>query len=64
MTERQQPPEQQPVPRRRRPRRAAAPATNPAAENGADLVDPSDGDDDPDAPHDRWLREQRPPHWE
>ena len=62
MTERQ-PSEERPALRRRRPRRAEAPATNLAAEDGPDVVEPSERDG-PETPHDRWLREQRPPHWE
>ena len=55
-----------PVPpkRRRRPRRAARGATNPAAEDVPDVVPPRDPAAPGETGHDRWLREQRPPHWE
>ncbi|MBR7744836.1 hypothetical protein KC207_16190 [Phycicoccus sp. BSK3Z-2] len=52
-------------PRRRRgSRRAHRPATNPGADDAPDVREPRDGPSAADTPHDRWLREQRPPHWE
>jgi hypothetical protein len=39
------------------------PQTNPAADDTPDLAEPSEHGD-AEKPHDRWLREQRPPHWE
>ncbi|HET6968103.1 MAG TPA: hypothetical protein VFI44_07490 [Ornithinibacter sp.] len=65
MTER--PPEDAgavPPKRRRRPRRAVREGTNPSAEDVPDVVAPRDPATPGETPHDRWLREQRPPHWE
>lgn len=65
MTER--PPEDAgavPPKRRRRPRRAVRGGTNPAAEDVPDVVAPRDPAAPGETQHDRWLREQRPPHWE
>lgn len=56
-------PDGEPPAPERRPRRAVRPPTNPAADDAPDLAEPSD-DGDAERPHDRWLREQRPPHWE
>ena len=51
-------------PRRRIRRRADRAGTNPAADDAPDVVaaraEPTPGE----SQHDRWLREQRPPHWE
>ena len=61
------PEEQQPEPpappRRWRRRRAVRGGTNPSAEDVPDVApreEPTPGE----TQHDRWLREQRPPHWE
>jgi hypothetical protein len=48
----------------RRRRRAERDGTNPSAEDLPDVVPPRDDSAPGDSPHDRWLREQRPPHWE
>jgi len=48
----------------RRRRRAERSGTNPSAEDLPDVVPPRDEPAAGDSPHDRWLREQRPPHWE
>ncbi len=50
--------------RRRRSRRAVRPGTNPSADDVPDLAPERarPGPEETDA--DRWLREQRPPHWE
>jgi hypothetical protein len=48
----------------RRRRRAERSGTNPSAEDLPDVVPPRDESAAGDSPHDRWLREQRPPHWE
>ena len=54
----------EPVRRRRRPRRAVRGGTNPSAEDLPDVVAPRDEAAPGETQHDRWLREQRPPHWE
>jgi hypothetical protein len=48
----------------RRRRRAERSGTNPSAEDLPDVVPPREETAAGDSPHDRWLREQRPPHWE
>ncbi|GIL37219.1 hypothetical protein [Phycicoccus sp. DTK01] len=53
-----------PGPRRRRPRRAARPATNPRTDDAPDVATPRAEPAPGESGHDRWLREQRPPHWE
>ena len=50
--------------RRRRPRRAVRGGTNPSAEDVPDVVAPREEPSPAETQHDRWLREQRPPHWE
>ncbi|WP_377644590.1 hypothetical protein [Oryzobacter terrae] len=50
--------------RRRTRRRAARSGTNPTAEDLPDVVPPREPPPPGEAAHDRWLREQRPPHWE
>ncbi|WP_265443737.1 hypothetical protein [Flexivirga meconopsidis] len=66
--------------RRRRPRRATRPATGgdpaievPVTSSDDDKPQPDEqprararsvDDEKPEDPNDRWLREQRPPHWE
>lgn len=57
-------PDDVPPRRRRRPRRAARAGTNPRAEDLPDVVAPREPGGADETPHDRWLREQRPPHWE
>ncbi|NHA67630.1 hypothetical protein [Phycicoccus flavus] len=49
---------------RRRARRAVRPATNPGTDDAPDLATPREDPGPGHSPHDRWLREQRPPHWE
>lgn len=51
-------------PRRRRPRRAVRPATDPQADDSPDLAEVTDAPPVREVARDRWLREQRPPHWE
>ncbi len=53
-------------PRRRRRvrRRVDRPGTNPSADDAADVAGPRDDGQPGETQHDRWLREQRPPHWE
>jgi len=53
----------------RRHRRVVVPPTNPCADQSDDV--PAAGprraapeDDAADTPRDRWIREQRPPHWD
>jgi len=53
-----------PTRRRRRPRRAVRGGTNPSAEVVPDVVAPREEPSPGETQHDRWLREQRPPHWE
>ena len=53
-----------PPTRRRRRRRAVRGGTNPAAEDVPDVVAPREEPTPGETQHDRWLREQRPPHWE
>lgn len=55
---------EQPHPKVRRRRRAEREGTNPSAEDLPDVVAPREAPGPGDSPHDRWLREQRPPHWE
>ena len=62
MTERSDP--QQPGRRRRVRRRASRPGTNPSADDAPDVVAPREDAKPGETQHDRWLREQRPPHWE
>ena len=50
--------------RRRVRRRAERAGTNPSAEDAPDVVPPRPGPTPGETEHDRWLREQRPPHWE
>ena len=50
--------------RRPRPRRAVRGGTNPSAQDVPDVAAPRDTPAPGETPHDRWLREQRPPHWE
>jgi hypothetical protein len=50
--------------RRRRPRRAVRKGTNPSAQDLPDVVPPREEPAAGESPQDRWLREQRPPHWE
>lgn len=50
--------------RRRRRRRAERSGTNPTAEDLPDVVPPRAPQQEGEEPHERWLREQRPPHWE
>ncbi|HEU5240393.1 MAG TPA: hypothetical protein VFU25_00135 [Ornithinibacter sp.] len=57
-------PEPTPPTRRRRRRRAVRGGTNPAAEDVPDVVAPREEPTPGETQHDRWLREQRPPHWE
>ena len=56
--------EEAPPARRRRRRRASRAGTNPVADDGPETTEPRAEPDGPESPHDRWLREQRPPHWE
>ncbi len=51
-------------PRRRVRRRAERPGTNPSADDAPDVVPPRAEPKPGETQHDRWLREQRPPHWE
>ncbi len=51
-------------PRRRVRRRAERPGTNPSADDVPDVVPPRAEPKKGETQHDRWLREQRPPHWE
>ena len=55
--------EQAPAKRRRR-RRAVRGGTNPSAQDLPDVVPPRDAPAPGESASDRWLREQRPPHWE
>jgi hypothetical protein len=56
---------EQPKPSRRRVRRRAErPGTNPSADDAPDVVPPRAEPKPGESQHDRWLREQRPPHWE
>ena len=57
---------ERPVPTRRRRtrRRAERPGTNPKADDAPDVVPPRGEPVPGETQHDRWLREQRPPHWE
>jgi hypothetical protein len=50
--------------RRRVRRRAERPGTNPSADDAPDVVAPRAEPAPGESQHDRWLREQRPPHWE
>jgi hypothetical protein len=50
--------------RRRVRRRAERPGTNPSADDAPDVVAPRAEPEPGETQHDRWLREQRPPHWE
>jgi hypothetical protein len=50
--------------RRRVRRRAERPGTNPSADDAPDVVPPRSEPKPGETQHDRWLREQRPPHWE
>jgi hypothetical protein len=50
--------------RRRVRRRAERPGTNPSADDAPDVVPPRGEPKPGETQHDRWLREQRPPHWE
>ena len=53
-----------PKPRRRIRRRAERAGTNPAADEAPDVLAPRAEGSTGESQHDRWLREQRPPHWE
>ena len=50
--------------RRRVRRRAERAGTNPSADDAPDVVPPRAEPKPGESQHDRWLREQRPPHWE
>lgn len=50
--------------RRRTRRRAEREGTNPSADDLPDVVPPRPAPREGEEPHERWLREQRPPHWE
>lgn len=50
--------------RRRVRRRAERPGTNPSADDAPDVLAPREEPKPGESQHDRWLREQRPPHWE
>ena len=50
--------------RRRVRRRASRAGTNPSADDAPDVLPPREGPAPGESAHDRWLREQRPPHWE
>ena len=50
--------------RGRRPRRAVREGTNPSAQDLPDVVPPREEPPPGESAQDRWLREQRPPHWE
>ncbi|HMM95003.1 MAG: hypothetical protein IE926_15925 [Micrococcales bacterium] len=52
------------APRRRRRRRVDRPPTNPRTDDSPDVGTPRDSPAEGESTHDRWLREQRPPHWE
>ncbi|MFL6154126.1 MAG: hypothetical protein ACJ72B_17250 [Ornithinibacter sp.] len=52
-----------PAPRRPR-RRAERAGTNPSADDAPDVLAPREEPKPGESQHDRWLREQRPPHWE
>jgi len=56
-------PVEQEKPRRRVRRRAERPGTNPSADDAPDVVPPRAEPKPGEGQHDRWLREQRPPHW-
>ncbi|WP_392544486.1 hypothetical protein [Oryzobacter telluris] len=56
--------ELRPARRPRRPRRAHRPGTNPGVDDVPDVAPPRDPGTADDSDHDRWLRAQRPPHWE
>jgi hypothetical protein len=66
MTERTSPQDPaEPAPARRRVRRRASRAgTNPSADDAPDVLAPREEPKPGESQHDRWLREQRPPHWE
>ena len=51
-------------PRRRVRRRAERAGTSPSADEAPDVLAPREGPTPGESEHDRWLREQRPPHWE
>jgi hypothetical protein len=53
-----------PSPRRRTRRRADRAGTNPEADDAPDVLSPREEPGPGESQHDRWLREQRPPHWE
>ena len=53
-----------PAGRRRVRRRASREGTNPAADDAPDVLAPREEPAPGESQHDRWLREQRPPHWE
>ena len=50
-------------PKRRR-RRASRTGTNPDADDAPEAATPRPHGHQGEDAHDRWLREQRPPHWE
>ncbi|MGL5928356.1 MAG: hypothetical protein ACRCY8_05430 [Dermatophilaceae bacterium] len=47
---------------RRQPRRAVRPGTSPEADDVPETPARQEPEAD-DARHDRWLHDQRPPHW-
>ncbi len=51
-------------PRPRGPRRAVRQGTKPSADESPDVAAGEPDAAPEEAEHDRWLREQRPPHWE
>lgn len=53
-----------PAGRRRVRRRASREGTNPTADDAPDVLAPREEPAPGESQHDRWLREQRPPHWE
>jgi hypothetical protein len=56
--------EMRPARRPRRRRRAERPGTNPSVDDVPDVAPPRDPGTADETEHDRWLRAQRPPHWE
>jgi hypothetical protein len=50
--------------RPRRPRRAVRPGTRRDADESPDVVDGPREEPGGDGERERWLRDQRPPHWE
>jgi hypothetical protein len=60
----EEPSRPEPTRRRRTRRRAERAGTNPRADDAPDVVPPRAEPAPGETQHDRWLREQRPPHWE